>query len=88
MDTIEDRMKECERWEQAEENLKSFKETMKLVKQYPIKHNMKRVPPPHWDLTTDLLGVGIGEYGNAPLVCKVFREYLGHGRYHIRISFG
>ena len=44
MNTIEDRMKDCERWKQAEENLKRFKGTVELVKQYPIKP-MKRAPP-------------------------------------------
>ena len=44
INTIEDRIKDCKMWKQAEENLKSFKETMKLVKQYPVKP-MKRAPP-------------------------------------------
>lgn len=62
MNTIEDRIKDCERWKQAEENLKRFKETMELVKQYPIKHKWKLVSPPRWYLTSDLPDVGVSEY--------------------------
>ena len=46
MNTIEDRMKDCERWKQAEEKLKRFKERIELVKQYPLKRPVKQEPPP------------------------------------------
>ncbi len=45
MNTIEDRMKDCERCKQVEENLKSFKGMMELVKQYPLKRPVKQAPP-------------------------------------------
>jgi len=55
MNTIEDKIKGCEKWKQAKENLKNFKETMGLVKQYPVKP-MKRTPlSPPYEILKDLL---------------------------------
>jgi len=54
MNTIEDRIKDCKMWKQSEENLKSFKETMNLVKQYYIKHTKQAPPSPLYEIPSDL----------------------------------
>ena len=47
MNTIEDRVKDCEKWEQAEEILKNFNEMTELIKKYPIKLIPMSPPPPY-----------------------------------------
>jgi len=55
INTSEDRMKDCERWKQAKENLKMFKGMMKFVKQYHLKRPVKQAPPsPPYETPNDL----------------------------------
>lgn len=36
MKTIDDKLKDCERWKKAEKSLQDFDEMMKLIKKYPL----------------------------------------------------
>jgi len=54
INTIEDRIKDNESWKKVEKNLKKFKETIKLVKQYHIKPTQRALPSSHYKLPRDL----------------------------------
>ncbi len=46
MKTIDDKIKECERWKKAEEDLKNFDEMIELIKKYPLIPSQDPPPPP------------------------------------------
>jgi hypothetical protein len=46
MTNLDKQLGNCERWKKAEKELKKLEESMKLIKQYPIKPIEKRVYSP------------------------------------------
>jgi len=48
MSSISDKIKESERWKEAEKSLRDFNETMKLIEQYPIKTSELISPEPKY----------------------------------------
>lgn len=53
MQTIEDNVQDCQRWEKAQKNLEEFRKKMDLIRQYPIKPIQCPPPPPQYTVPED-----------------------------------